>query len=1058
MATNYSSSDFHLGAWLVYINGLEIPVENVSTSFGVWQVPTATLTVTPHRLLRRLGAEDRIQVVVFYLDYHWDEQPTLRLMGEYEIVGISYQNNPRGRSMQLNCLGQAAIFRQLQFFYISSVDDMVQALSAVGNSDASYFTEPKVLYPASLFYEGLTKPDGNSVGNPIKRPIEFVLNVFRALLSEISTSNTDVPEVVAGDNNSISNFEVKLPKTAASVPGRNFFGRWLLMTGFYKRWAGFPGIDDSPSNYDNGGCFPLIKAAQEMKILEVLQTRVGESVGNSGSAWDLLQAVLGYMYMEVLAVPAPPAVQLNKDTHMADGLVGAKADANTTIASHYVKPSLYFALPPVCNVFFPSQITDWGYSENYNGQPTRLYLNENSVTKTILFGESDEAASSAALISAVLVTGYPVPVRKRMKQLLTGGVESSKNMLLFPEEFFIGPTSAQASAPEWMFVLAQDLKSTGNVESPQTSDGPLSQIFEDYAQYEYYRRRYCERSGTVNMAFNPYVLPGFPGVIFDKDESGMDIFMYITGVSHNLNAQGSMTTTVSFSFSRSLEEFAGVTGATTAQVQADSAQGGGGGRLITMTIPPTKTAGKQGEAAKAATKAPKPGKKTIIRGKGKKLEWPGNDWASWTQEQKDTWNTLCRADRPGALPMNPATINIIETVAQGFPGKAINIVSGYRFAATENTKGYYENGAPKGGLHSGAIALDFKVEGVSQEELWLFCLDAFPTGHGVGYYPYGGGSTHVDIRGANNGKMSARTQRWVHLDPPNVAHTEAMNDTDNLEMWKKQAEAGLKPTSVSTGTGGDPETAAVRQVIEDSGDNDADFTGVSNTPTSEPQEYQVRIPIKKADMYPIEVIPDITLAFQYLTAAQTNYAKFLYGDANSTKPAVFNWRELLIASDDSGKDIELTGDLSKLTNNSFLKATAKLAPLYENYEMAMRFAARPACSLQDYISIWHGGDAAKAESVRGAKEMRFYSEAGDSKGSQGAVYWSRIYKLLQGPGNTPDPAYSNVGPAEEYPPVKEFKKAGPETGMAQTRDNWDDRLEQYRKIVLSVAGYKYPQG
>ncbi|RKY26698.1 MAG: hypothetical protein DRP83_03705, partial [Planctomycetota bacterium] len=49
-------------AWIVYINGLEIPVMGVDVTYGVWQIPTAAIRMVPHPMLQRLGAEDRLHV------------------------------------------------------------------------------------------------------------------------------------------------------------------------------------------------------------------------------------------------------------------------------------------------------------------------------------------------------------------------------------------------------------------------------------------------------------------------------------------------------------------------------------------------------------------------------------------------------------------------------------------------------------------------------------------------------------------------------------------------------------------------------------------------------------------------------------------------------------------------------------------------------------------------------------------------------------------------------------------------------------------------------------
>ena len=123
---SYTLNTFKNAYWLVYINGLEVPVIGVNTSFEVWKFPTAIIEMVPHPYLQRLGNEDRIQVAVFFLDVFSNaKDPTFRLLGEFEVVGWGYSTSGLGRSLQLNCVSHLQIFAQLYFFYMSSVDDII---------------------------------------------------------------------------------------------------------------------------------------------------------------------------------------------------------------------------------------------------------------------------------------------------------------------------------------------------------------------------------------------------------------------------------------------------------------------------------------------------------------------------------------------------------------------------------------------------------------------------------------------------------------------------------------------------------------------------------------------------------------------------------------------------------------------------------------------------------------------------------------------------------------------------------------------------------------------
>jgi hypothetical protein len=300
--TDYSTNALNQAAWLVYINGIEIPAMGVTVNYGVWQMPTATVQLIPHPMLQRIGYEDRLQVVNFYLDEFWFfDDPQFCLLGEFEVVGWSYANSPRGRALQLECVSHDQILEQLRFFYISSIEDIVGSSVPGPTALGSNFAQTKLIFPACLFLEGLTTPIDLPEADPenadqgfIKRPVDFVLNVFRALLSEVKTDTSDPY---------ITDTTGTIPSGLATAPGKNFFARWMKMTKYHQRWCALPGLEDKKDN----SCFPLLKAVQDTETMNALQQQLGAQVGDSGSAWNLLQYVFGTMYMEIAMIPAPPA-------------------------------------------------------------------------------------------------------------------------------------------------------------------------------------------------------------------------------------------------------------------------------------------------------------------------------------------------------------------------------------------------------------------------------------------------------------------------------------------------------------------------------------------------------------------------------------------------------------------------------------------------------------------------------------------------------------------------------------------------------------------------------
>jgi len=94
--------------------------------------------------------------------------------------------------------------------------------------------------------------------------------------------------------------------------------------------------------------------------------------------------------------------------------------------------------------------------------------------------------------------------------------------------------------------------------------------------------------------------------------------------------------------------------------------------------------------------------------------------------------------------LNPRLIHMIQRVAEHWPGRTIEIVSGYRPGMSGNES-----------MHSQARALDFRVGGVSNRELYEFCTQLPKSG--CGYYP-NSVFIHMDARD--------KETTWTDLSAP----------------------------------------------------------------------------------------------------------------------------------------------------------------------------------------------------------------------------------------------------------------------------------------------------
>lgn len=87
----------------------------------------------------------------------------------------------------------------------------------------------------------------------------------------------------------------------------------------------------------------------------------------------------------------------------------------------------------------------------------------------------------------------------------------------------------------------------------------FTELFFLYAQYEFFRQKYgAPRTAALTLAFQPYLVAGYPIAIFDSPVTSFHAMAYLQGVSHAGmvgNGSGSMGTSIQVTCVRSFNEF-----------------------------------------------------------------------------------------------------------------------------------------------------------------------------------------------------------------------------------------------------------------------------------------------------------------------------------------------------------------------------------------------------------------------------------------------------------------------------------------------------------------------
>lgn len=544
-AENFTQDQARQVAWIVYVNGIEIPAVSVNVSYGVWAIPECQLTLIPHPILHRLGAQDRVTVQVFYCDY-WQnsgarENPEFRLMFDGEIVGWGYTNVQKQRALSFSCVDYMQIFTQLFFFFMSSLDDIAIGTSnrSIGISAGTIQTAGYgAIYPYSLFSQGLVDPGTSGTdGDVIERPVDFAYNVVRSLIKRDHPNRT--------------------------VPSVNFFSPWVQRTNFHRRWVALPYLETGKDADGNTvpGIFPILRAVQAEYAVNAV-ARMASQGGNAGSIWEMLTNIYTVLMMEVQMLPTPCCLtgDIKSITPLGPpGDTTALGTPTLLLSNYFVKPQFLFGLPPVCNVFFPSQVISYTYQENFVTQPTRMYFSEEALN-SYLNTDNNTSPGFAQTVRNALTVAHPEEVNQAIRNALNNERDNGKNILVYPEEFFRGPVVDRRPMPRWFFFLqgAQQgsaARGDTNTTNPrEVAPGDTSRdLYRKYAAYEYHKERYARRGGSVQLAFNPYPVPGFPCAIFDRRSTQVDVFGYVTQVTQSMSSRG-WGTTIAYSYARTFQE------------------------------------------------------------------------------------------------------------------------------------------------------------------------------------------------------------------------------------------------------------------------------------------------------------------------------------------------------------------------------------------------------------------------------------------------------------------------------------------------------------------------
>lgn len=228
-----------------------------------------------------------------------------------------------------------------------------------------------------------------------------------------------------------------------------------------------------------------------------------------------------------------------------------------------VKPETLFVNAPSCNLVFPVIKSQISYTRSFKQEPTRLIQISDPVaalqgaanptpTQLLCMMFTEQEDSGTTRNGLPMYKQYVMSLGEHSN--LTDKVHPMTNLTEYEKANGIRCSTSNKGADLYLFLKSDLAASAQSADDEQyvislasdTSDmSGVGNTLAKLARYELLRQRYVARTGSIEMYFNPYIVPGFPFVSIETTENGLNIYGYVTSVVHSFTDR-SWSTTVNF--------------------------------------------------------------------------------------------------------------------------------------------------------------------------------------------------------------------------------------------------------------------------------------------------------------------------------------------------------------------------------------------------------------------------------------------------------------------------------------------------------------------------------
>lgn len=553
----------------VYIAGVLMPTTRVTITTTFNRMPEAEIALPAYSDLLYLGEYDRVPVHIFVRETQV-ECPEFILMFEGFISSTTYVNSALQRSVVVNAVSCLEILNDVHSKMLSQLNDYMEPAYNGAEDVSMFISAPNLVFPNYLLRYGLVHHDQYEDNEPIRFPSDFLENVYAFLQLSHPPKGTGEWEE-----------DPKLGPIQASAL-TEYFGKHARDLNLLARFERLPYFDKEGSDGKfawNAGDI-VFDGDERATIFPMLYgMQIGYAMGslasgiinyNNGGGPRTLMDVLAFLVEEmeyeysVITNPAFHAPEDNGAENVAEkenqeekerqpGL-SEPADKRGRLVSSCLKPLLMDALPPGCNIMYRSMVDNVTAQLTHRGTPTRIRV-YNAHSPLALLG----AKSNDPLKQVGLIDYYP---SKQYEEFDPGEAPKYLRFLtseLLEVEKFCGPTIREVGTPRWLHYMYSEKAIGKNGDPLMLANGepvdPLKVLKERFLRRQLLLSKYATRRVQISETFDPYVTPGFPGVVYDNESAGFAFAGHVMTVAHTITPTD-VSTQVIMDYGRPLSEAA----------------------------------------------------------------------------------------------------------------------------------------------------------------------------------------------------------------------------------------------------------------------------------------------------------------------------------------------------------------------------------------------------------------------------------------------------------------------------------------------------------------------